>query len=58
MTNKEAVESYDTVIFTADDVNDPIWDYIISVLKENIPDFHVGYGNGNWMAFAVPKERE
>ena len=57
MTNKEAVENNNVVIFEAEDVNDPTWEYIISVLKANIPGFNVGYGNGNWMAFAVPKER-
>lgn len=56
MTNKEAVENNNVVIFEAEDVNDLTWEYIISVLRENIPGFHVGYGNGNWMAFAVPKE--
>ena len=57
MTNKEAVENNNVVIFEAEDVDDPTWDYIISVLRENIPGFNVGYGYGNWMAFAVPKER-
>ena len=57
MTNKEAVENNNVVIFAAEDVNDPTWDYIISVLRKNIPGFNVGHGNGNWMAFAVPKER-
>lgn len=57
MTNKEAVENYNMVIFEAEDVNDPTWDYIISVLRENIPGFHVGYGDDNWMSFAVPKEK-
>lgn len=56
MTNKEAVENNNVVIFEADDVNDSTWDIIISVLRENIPGFHVGYGNGNYMAFAIPKE--
>lgn len=56
MTNKEAVENNNVVIFEADDVNDPTWDIIISVLRENIPGFHVGYGDGNYMAFAIPKE--
>lgn len=57
MTNKEAVENNNVVIFEAEDVNDPTQENIISVLRENIPGFNVGYGNGNWMAFAVPKER-
>ena len=56
MTNKEAVENNNVVIFEADDVNDSTWDTIISVLRENIPGFHVGYGDGNYMAFAIPKE--
>jgi hypothetical protein len=56
MTNKEAVMNNDIVIFEAEDVNDPTWDIIISVLEKNIKGFHVGYGNGNYMAFAIPKE--
>ena len=58
MTNKEAVENNNVVIFEADDVNDPTWDTIISVLRENIPGFHVGFGDGNYMAFAIPKNWE
>lgn len=58
MTNKEVVENNNVVIFNAEDVNDPTWDYIISVLKKNITGFKVGYGKDNWMAFAVPKERK
>ena len=56
MTNREAVENNHVVIFEADDVNDPTWDVIVSILEEHIPGFKVGYGNGNWMAFAIPKE--
>ena len=56
MTNKEAVENYNIVIFKAEDANDPTWDYIISVLRENIPGFNAGHGYGKWIAFAVPKE--
>jgi len=58
MTNKEAVMNNDIVIFEAEDVNDPTWDIIISVLEKNIKGFHVGYGNGNYVAFAIPKEFE
>ena len=58
MTNIEAVKYNDIVIFQADDVYDPTWDTIISVLKEHIPGFKVGYGNENWMAFALPKDNE
>ena len=56
MTNKEAVENNNVVIFEANDCNDPTWDVIIQVLRENIPGFNVGYGIGNFMAFAVPKK--
>lgn len=56
MTNKEAVENNNVLIFEAEDVNDPAWETVIDVLTENIPGFNVGYGNGNWMAFAIPKE--
>ena len=56
MTNKEMVENNNVVIFEAEDVNDPTWETIISVLRENIPGFNVGYGDGDWMAFAVPKK--
>ena len=58
MTNKEMVENNNVVIFEADDANDPTWETIISVLRENIPGFSVGYGDGDWMAFAVPKKYE
>ena len=58
MTNKEAVENNDVLIFECEDINDPTWLYVISVLEENIPGFRYGYGKGNWMAFAIPKEVE
>lgn len=58
MTNREMVENNDIVIFEADDVNDPTWEIIINVLRENVQGFNVGYGRGNYMAFAVPKKRE
>ena len=57
MTNREAVEKNNIVIFEVEDVNDPTWDVIISTLREHIPGFNVGYGNGNWMAFAIPKKQ-
>ena len=44
------------LLFEAEDCNDPMWEYVIAILSENIPGFSVGYGNGNWMAFAIPKE--
>ena len=56
MTNREAVENNYIVLFEAEDVNDPTWELIIAILREHIPGFNVGYGNDNWMAFAVPKE--
>lgn len=56
MTNREAVENNDVLIFEAEDCNDPMWDYVINILSKNIPGFSVGYGKGNWMAFAIPKE--
>ena len=56
MTNREAVENNDVLLFEAEDCNDPMWEYVIAILSENIPGFNVGYGNGNWMAFAIPKE--
>lgn len=55
MTNKEAVENNNVLLFEAEDCDDPTWDVIIGILMEHIPGFTVGYGNGNWMAFAVPK---
>ena len=56
MTNKEAVENNNVLLFEAEDCTDPMWEYVIAILSENIPGFNVGYGNGNWMAFAIPKE--
>lgn len=58
MTNKEAVENNYVAIFEAFDVNDLAWDIIIKVLRENIPGFNVGFGDGNYMAFAIPKNWE
>lgn len=58
MTNKEAVENNYVAIFEASDVNDLAWDIIIKVLRENIPGFNVGFGDGNYMAFAIPKNWE
>lgn len=56
MTNEEIVRNYNFVIFEAEDVNDPTWHHIIKVLKDNIPDFQLGYGDGDYMSFAIPKE--
>jgi len=56
MTSREAIEKNNVVIFEADDVNDSTWDVIISILKEHIPGFSVVYGDGNRMAFAIPKK--
>lgn len=58
MTNKEAVENNYVAIFEASDVNDLAWDIIIKVLRGNIPGFNVGFGDGNYMAFAIPKNWE
>lgn len=58
MTNKEMVENNYVAIFEASDVNDLAWDIIIKVLRENIPGFNVGFGDGNYMAFAIPKNWE
>lgn len=44
--------------FEADDVNDPRWDTVIKVLKENIEGFEVVYADGNWMNFVIPSEQE
>lgn len=44
----------DMITFRAEDVNDPRWEKIISVLKANIPGFEVLYGDGNWMNFYIP----
>lgn len=56
MTNREAVENNNVLLFEAEDCDDPMWEYVITILRENIPGFSVGYGKGNWMAFAIPKE--
>lgn len=56
MTNKEAVENNYVLLFEAEDCNDPMWEYVIEILRENISGFNVGYCSGNWMAFAIPKE--
>ena len=56
MTNREVVENNYVLLFEAEDCNDPMWGYVIEILSENIPGFNVGYGKGNWMAFAIPKE--
>ena len=44
------------LIFTAWDVNDPNWDRVIKVLRDNIPDFEVRYGDGNNMIFVFPSK--
>ena len=44
----------DMITFRAEDVNDPRWEKIISVLKATIPGFEVLYGDGNWMNFYIP----
>ena len=56
MTNREMVENNSIIVFEAEDVNDPAWELIISTLREHIPGFNVGYGKGNWMAFAIPND--
>lgn len=56
MTNREVVENNFVLLFEAEDCNDPMWEYVIDILSKNISGFNVGYGNGNWMAFAIPKE--
>ena len=56
MTNKEMVENNSIVVFFFFFFNDPAWEVIISTLREHIPGFNVGYGKGNWMAFAIPND--
>ena len=58
MTNKEAVENNYVAIFEASDVNNLAWEIIIKVLRENIPGFNVGFGDGNYMEFTIPKNWE
>ena len=56
MTNKEGIKNNDVLFFEAEDCNDPMWENVIAILRENIPGFSVKYCNGNWMAFVIPKE--
>lgn len=44
--------------FEAEDVNDPMWDKIIKVLKDNIEGFEVRYADGEWMNFVIPSDME
>lgn len=46
----------EVLTFEVEDVNDPLWEMIIEVLKENINGFEVAYGDGNWINFNIPKE--
>lgn len=41
-----------SVLFQADDVNDESWETIIEILKDNLPDFSVSYGDGDYMTFS------
>ena len=51
----EKLEKNMEVLFDADDCNDEGWDVIIQVLKENLKDFYVTYGDGNYMTFSWKK---
>lgn len=42
--------------FEAQDVNNENWETIINTLKENIPDFKVSYGDGNYMTFSFKRQ--
>lgn len=42
------------LVFEAVDVNDPSWDRVIDVLRDNIHGFEVRYGDGNSMIFTFP----
>lgn len=42
------------LVFEAWDVNDPAWERVIDVLRDNIPGFEVRYGDGHNMIFTFP----
>lgn len=46
-----------SLTFTAFDVNDDDWDYVIDALSVALPDFNVFFGDGHNMTFSWESER-
>lgn len=44
-------QSKHLLVFEAQDCNDPDWDKVIEVLREQLPDFEVFFADGNNMNF-------